>query len=639
MHFVVSVAVADYYDYSTRPDLLAGGVTMVPIETPKGTYKVWTKRVGNNPDVKLLLLHGGPGCTHEEFEGFDSYLPGAGIEYYYYDQLGSFYSDQPDDPDLWDLERFVDELEQVRTGLGLEDFYLLGHSWGGLLAIEYALAHQEHLRGLVIANMMASTPEYNRYAEEVLLPAMNQEALAEVRHLEESGLTDEPRYMELLVEHYYVKHIVRMASQDWPDPLKRMFKHVNDQVYRTLWGSSELIGTEKLAGWNRTGDLHRITVPTLVVGGEHDTMDPKHMRWIADSVAEGAYLHCPEGSHLVLYDDPQHFVGGLIDFLDRCESGRLRVPPALSPYTDNTGRDDVLSGGIRLIPVETPAGSYKVWTKRVGNNPDVKLLLLHGGPGCTHEEFEGFDSYLPGAGIEYYYYDQLGSYYSDQPDNLDLWQLERFVDEVEQVRVALGLGRENFYLLGHSWGGILAMEYALAHQEHLKGLVISNMMASIPAYNRYAEQVLMPAMDSEVLAEIKHLEAAGNTDDPRYMKLLVPHHYERHVLRMPEGEWPDPMQRVFRHINPDVYVTMQGPSELGASGRLSSWDRTGDLHRIRVRTLVVGAAHDTMDPEHMRWMAEAVQDGTYLHCPEGSHCALYDDQETYVRGVIDFLTG
>src|SRR5438552_3639155 len=168
----------------------------------------------------------------------------------------------------------------------------------------------------------------------------------------------------------------------------------------------------------------------------------------------------------------------------------------MSSYFDSSGRDDLLSGGVKMVPVETSKGAFRVWTKRVGNNPTTKLLLLHGGPGATHEYFEAFDSYLPAAGIEYHYYDQLGSAYSDQPDEPDLWELDRFVDEVEQVRQALGLSRENFFLLGHSWGGILAIEYALRHQQHLKGLVISNMMASIPAYNRNAEDVRIPARDT-----------------------------------------------------------------------------------------------------------------------------------------------
>src|ERR1700683_4248441 len=204
-------------------------------------------------------------------------------------------------------------------------------------------------------------------------------------------------------------------------------------------------------------------------------------------------------------------------------------------YLDSSSRADKLSGGVRTIPITTAHGAFKVWTKRVGNNPRVRLLLLHGGPAATHEYFEACDSYLPAAGIEYYYYDQLGSAYSDQPDDPDLWQVDRFVDEVEQVRIALGLDAGNFFLLGHSWGGILATEYALKYQAHLKGLVISNMMMSIPAYNEYARSVLMPAMDEEVLAEIQRLEADGDTETPRYLGLLTDH-YHQHVLRLPDDQ-------------------------------------------------------------------------------------------------------
>ena len=306
-------------------------------------------------------------------------------------------------------------------------------------------------------------------------------------------------------------------------------------------------------------------------------------------------------------------------------------------YFDHSGRDDVLSGGVRLIPIHTPKGDFRVWTRRTGNNPRVKVLLLHGGPGATHEYFEACDSYFPAAGIEYYYYDQLGSAWSDQPDDPDLWTIPRFVDEVEQVRRALGLDRDNFYLLGHSWGGMLAIEYALEHQRHLKGLVISNMMSSGPAYNAYAERELMPTMDQKALAEIKRLEAANAIDDPRYMALLMEHHYLRHILRMPAEEWPDPVNRSFAAINQAIYVPLQGPSELGAGGVLRTWDRTDDLGRISVPALVIGARHDTMDPGFMEMMAGKLPHGTYLFCPNGSHMAMYDDQVTYFNGIIDFI--
>jgi proline iminopeptidase len=278
-----------------------------------------------------------------------------------------------------------------------------------------------------------------------------------------------------------------------------------------------------------------------------------------------------------------------------------------------------------------------VWTKRVGNNPRIKVLLLHGGPAATHEYFEAFESFLPAAGIEFYYYDQLGSFYSDQPDDSTLWDTPRFVEEVEQVRQSLGMHNTNFYILGHSWGGILAMEYALKYQENLKGLVISNMMASIPAYNEYARRVLMPAMDQAVLKEIQQLEADKKYDDPRYMELLMPHHYEKHILRRPAAEWPEPVNRSFGHLNKKIYIPMQGPSELGGSGILEKWDRTADLGKITVPTLVIGAAHDTMDPAHMEMMSKTVRNGRYLFLPNGSHMAMYDDQQAYFAGLLRFL--
>jgi proline iminopeptidase len=308
-------------------------------------------------------------------------------------------------------------------------------------------------------------------------------------------------------------------------------------------------------------------------------------------------------------------------------------------YLDYSGRDDVLGGGARRIPVNTPEGPHRVWVKRIGNNPALRVLLLHGGPGSTHEYLEACDSFLPAAGVEYYYYDQLGSGFSDQPAEPTLWELDRFVDEVEQVRGALSLDRESFVLYGHSWGGILAIEYALRHQRHLRGLVISNMMSSVPAYNAYAEQVLMPQMDQGALAEIKALEAAGDTGNPRYMELLNEQHYVHHVLRMPPDEWPDPVQRGFAHINPEIYVPMQGPSELGISpaAKLARWDRTGQLSSIEVPTLVIGARYDTMDPAHMEMMALRLPAGRYLYCPEGSHMAMYDDQQVYFAGLTRFL--
>ncbi len=309
--------------------------------------------------------------------------------------------------------------------------------------------------------------------------------------------------------------------------------------------------------------------------------------------------------------------------------------PALADYFKPT-TPGIQSGGVALVPIHTPLGDFRVWTKRFGNNPTIKVLLLHGGPGCTHEYFESFEGFLPQEGIEFIYYDQLGSAYSDQPTDTSLWELPRFVEEVEQVRIALGLNKDNFYLLGHSWGGILAMQYALKYQEQLKGLIISNMMASCPKYGEYAK-VLAEKMPPLVLDTLRRLEATGDTKNPRYMGLLMPHFYEKHILRLPAAQWPDPVNRNFNKLNQQVYVLMQGPSEFGISGRLAKWDVSGELPNIKVPTLVIGATHDTMDPEYMRWMSTQLPQGRFLLCPDGGHMCMWDDQTHYFPGLVDFL--
>lgn len=299
----------------------------------------------------------------------------------------------------------------------------------------------------------------------------------------------------------------------------------------------------------------------------------------------------------------------------------------------------VQSGGIKMIPITTPAGEYKVWTKRFGNNPRIKVLLLHGGPGATHEYFESVESFFPPEGIEFIYYDQLGSGNSDHPEGKGdlLWDLPRFVEEVEQVRQALGLNQDNFYLLGSSWGGILSMEYALKYQQNLKGLIITNMMSSAIDYDKYADEVLAQQMDPAVLKEVREIEAKGDFSNPRYMELLMPNFYVKHLCRIPLDNWPEPVQRSFAKMNQEVYVSMQGPSEFGISGKLENWDVKARLPEITVPTLTVGGTHDTMDPKHMEWMSTQVKNGKYLHCPDGSHLSMWDDQRVWMQGVIRFI--
>ncbi len=297
--------------------------------------------------------------------------------------------------------------------------------------------------------------------------------------------------------------------------------------------------------------------------------------------------------------------------------------------------DTLEAAGIKLIPIKTPKGTFNVWTKRFGNNPKIKILLLHGGPAMTHEYMECFETFFQREGFEFYEYDQLGSYYSDQPNDTTLWKTERFVEEVEQVRQAIGADQSNFYIVGNSWGGILGMEYALKYQKNMKALLVSNMVASAPEYGKYAQEVLAKQMNPKILAEIRAIEAKKDFANPRYMELLIPNFYHEHICRL--TNWPDALNRSFKHANNAIYTQMQGPSEFGISGLLANWDIKNRLKEISIPTLMIGAKYDTMDPKAMEEQSKMVQHGEYLYCPNGSHLAMWDDQKTYMNGVISFI--
>lgn len=297
--------------------------------------------------------------------------------------------------------------------------------------------------------------------------------------------------------------------------------------------------------------------------------------------------------------------------------------------------DSIEAGGVKMIPITTPVGKFNVWTKRFGNNPKIKILLLHGGPGMTHEYMECFETFFMRQGFEFYEYDQLGSYYSDQPKDSSLWTTPRFVEEVEQIRQAIGADSTNFYLLGNSWGGILAMEYALKYQSHLKGLLVANMVASAPEYGKYADEILSKQMKPGILSEIRAIEAKSDFDNPRYMELLIPNFYHEHICRL--KEWPDGLNRALKHVNGEIYTMMQGPSEFGISGRLANWDIKYRLKELLVPTLMIGAEHDTMDPKAMEEQSKMVKKGRYLFCPNGSHLSMWDDQRVFMNGVISFI--
>lgn len=302
-----------------------------------------------------------------------------------------------------------------------------------------------------------------------------------------------------------------------------------------------------------------------------------------------------------------------------------------APVSGQTMRNpvDVKTGGVKMIPID--GGKYRVWTKKIGNGK-IKMLLLHGGPGATHEYFECFEDFLPQAGIEFYYYDQLDSHYSDQPNEEGNWTLPRYVEEIEQVRNALGL--ENFYLLGHSWGGMIGIEYALKYQRHLKGFILSDMTAGISAYEKYAGE-LRKQLPADVIAVMDKYESKGDYENPEYQEAVLTKVYSRHLCRL--MPFPEPLERAFKHFNPKIYNYMQGPNEFVITGTFKNWDRWADLSKIKTPSLVIGGRYDTMNPADLKRESELMPNARLAICENGSHMSMWDDQQAYFTHLLKFV--
>ncbi len=275
-------------------------------------YKVWTKRVGHGP-IKILTLHGGPGCSDEYIEAaFEKVFSPEEFEIIYYDQLGSFRSDQPDDLSLWTVERFREEVELVRRALNLTDFYLYGQSWGGMLAIEYALKYQRHLKGLILSNSPGSIASYEVYIQQ-LYSELPLEIQHQMQTYEENKEYTHPAYQKLLFDHFYSRHICRL--QPWPEGAASAFDHINLAVYHTMGGPSEMTILGNYRNWDRWDDLSKIKVPTLVISGRYDTINPADTLKIAALIPNATPKICENGSHLALYDDPDAYFKAIFAFL------------------------------------------------------------------------------------------------------------------------------------------------------------------------------------------------------------------------------------------------------------------------------------------------------------------------------------
>jgi proline-specific peptidase len=280
--------------------------------------------------------------------------------------------------------------------------------------------------------------------------------------------------------------------------------------------------------------------------------------------------------------------------------------------------------------VEVTGGS--VWTARLGPDEGTPALLLHGGPGAAsdymHPLAERLADHRPVV-----VYDQLGCGRSDIPDDTSLWTVDRSVAEVDQVRAALGL--ERCHLLGQSWGGWLAIEYMARGTRGVERLVLASTSASIPEFMAGARGLIeaLPEPHRTVLIE---LGAKEQYDHPDY-QAAVDVFYHRHLCRA--DPWPDALMRSSAQMDGNqVYLTMNGPTEFDVIGRLREWDRTADLGRIDVPTLVTCGRYDEITPSCSETITHGIP-GARMHVFERSaHCAHLEEPDDYARVVEAFLS-
>lgn len=296
------------------------------VTLPNG-YHLWTQTQGQG-QIRLMTLHGGPGDTNEVFENFAQELAPYGVRVTRYDQLGSFFSDQPVFSDPANQKRFlnidyyVDEVENVRQQLGIDHFYLLGQSWGGVLAIEYALKYGEHLKGLVLSSMIDNLDEYlvniNKIREKMFSP----EDVAYMQQIEARHAFDDAKYQALVSE--LGEHYLHHAADPQP---RHLISTLATPVYHYFQGDNEFVMVGALKNWDRRADMHRITVPTYLTFGGHETMPLTAAERMAQTIPHATLHVTPNAGHGQMLDNPTDYFSHLGQWLTQTD--------AKAPLSDN----------------------------------------------------------------------------------------------------------------------------------------------------------------------------------------------------------------------------------------------------------------------------------------------------------------
>ena len=273
---------------------------------------------------------------------------------------------------------------------------------------------------------------------------------------------------------------------------------------------------------------------------------------------------------------------------------------------------------------------YTVKTYSFGTGDNV-VLCANGGPGLPCDYLRDSHSCLKSEGYRVVAWDQLGTGSSDRPTDPALWTIQRYVEETETVRKALGLGKVHF--LGSSWGGWLGIEYTLTYPDSLRTLILENTAGDIPHLVTELNR-LRDSLGPETVAMMQRHEAEGTLDHPAYQAAVTILNY-RHVCRL--DDWPAPVKRSVDDWNVGPYGTMQGPNEFLYTGNLANWNRIPDMHAIKIPCLITTGQHDEITPACARRMKEALPDAELHVFPNSSHMPFFLEPQAYYPVLLDFL--
>ena len=283
-------------------------------------YNIWYRVAGDREapgKLPLLCLHGGPGATHDYLEPLEA-IAATGRRVILYDQLGNGKSDHPSDPSMWTVSLFVEELGAMRRALGLERVHILGQSWGGILAMEYALTQPAGLASLILADTLASMRQWNAEMNR-LRAELPSEVQATLLQHEAAGTTEDPAYQEAMMA-FYGRHVCRLDP--WPDCLNRTLERVlqSPEVYGTMWGASEFHVTGTLKDWDIENRLGEIRLPTLVLGGRYDEATPAMAERVHRGIPGSEWVIFENSAHMPHLEETERYMQVLTKFLDRVES-------------------------------------------------------------------------------------------------------------------------------------------------------------------------------------------------------------------------------------------------------------------------------------------------------------------------------